>query len=203
MEPSKIACFCQEVKQKNIPTIVVLEGNIGAGKTTLLTFCKIDAYVVLESVEEMLHPVNLLELAYTNPFLSCIMKIMKQQMLNILKNKNKSVILMERGIYSCEMFINVAYIHGNILLKERDLLLLELKNVIHDLQIPPIPAGFIYLDTPIVQCVENIHKRKRRGEEKLDRDYLEILAQEQRKHMEKQEKVLHLKYSQIVCENRP
>ena len=129
----EIACVCKDVKQKDIPTIIVLDGDIGAGKTTLFTFCKLDAYVVLEPVEEMLHPVNLLELAYTNPFLSqrCIMKIMKQQMLNILKNNNKSVILMERGIYSCEIFINVAYRHGNIPFKERDLLLLELQNMIH------------------------------------------------------------------------
>ena len=56
---------------KNVPRIVVLEGNIGAGKTTFLTALKtmVDIPIIMEPVQPMLYPVNLLELAHTQPFI--------------------------------------------------------------------------------------------------------------------------------------
>ena len=181
---------------KNVPRIVVLEGNIGAGKTTFLTALKtmVDTPIIMEPVQQMLYPINLLELAHTHPFISQmhILNIMKRQMQNILKKHGKEVILMERGIYSCDVFIKVSYKLGKITLDERNILMKELHKAKRELEIPPFPTKFIYLDTPVGTCLSNIRKRNRKGEEKLNLRYLQMVAQEQKNHLRKHDDVMFL-----------
>ena len=192
--------------EKTIPKIIVLDGNIGAGKTTFLKALSriTNISIELEPVEEFLHPINLLELAYTDPYLSQkgFNDIMIRQMKTILsKHSGRDYIIMERGLYSCEMFTNVAYQRGKLTLSEKDALMQQIQDGYRAMNLPPIPSAFVYLDTAANQCIRNIRKRNRKGKERIDIDFLQLLEQEQRQHISKQANVLALKLSDMELFN--
>lgn len=157
------------------PHIVYVEGNIGAGKTELLGELEKHGYtVVREAIDE---DWTLFERYKKDPKRWCTV-FQLQVSLSITKRIEDAVkghrgpwpIFVERSILSAYLFAKVA--------KEVDFLSATELEIVREFSrmLNQRFDGYIqhtlFLECPVDTCLERIKKRGRKGEEKIDKDYL-------------------------------
>ena len=155
---------------------IVIDGNIGCGKTTLLNQLKnkLDAFIVLESVEEWKKD-GILDKYYQNPKEMAFIFQMKvaishlKNIKNLIEKHGQNItIISERSTYSCfniftKMLEKVEFMNEDEVRIHRELCL--------DCGIKP--DIYLYLKTDVDVALERIKKRNR--ETNISRDYLEDL----------------------------
>jgi len=154
---------------------LVIEGNIGAGKTSLATRLaeELNARLILEQYAE-------------NPFLPKFYKEPDRYAFPVelsfladryqqLKNEITSPDLFRNKIISDYYFSKSLIFSKNTLKDDEYNLYRQLYNIIN-LQIPK-PDCYVYLHLPVNQLIENIHKRGRNYEQKIEAEYLKKLEQ--------------------------
>lgn len=168
-----------KLKKKSIFT---LEGNIGAGKSYLLEIIKQfdDVYIIEEPVNEWqnINGHNLLDKFYQQPSrwrfsFQIYIFYTKIKALFDAANSDKKIILMERSFDFDNIFFYLAA--KSNLISEMEVEMFKNINKLFDNYIFPKINGFIYLDTPVHECINRIKKRNRTEETGIPEDYLNNL----------------------------
>lgn len=167
------------------PQLIVVEGNIGAGKTTIIDAIETlsgitlpgSVYVVREAVGvwENFMGNNVIKQfyeepeKYTAPFQSLIALTMFFAISDALK-QDVDYVIVERGLLSPFVFLGI----------QEEYLKEEVSTMIHryykHLVLPLLrDAKLIYLRCLPEQCLANIQKRQRPGEENIKLEYLKKL----------------------------
>lgn len=171
--------------------LLVIEGNIGAGKSFLLAALKEKmkndktVLFVNEPVEQFSYAVvhgnkyNPLKSFYEQPHRFAfstqlwILECYKKQLEELARiSTERTVIIMDRGIYSTNIFIRSAHERGLINDFERDFLLQATRDVIKQFFGIGKEEKFgadklYYLDTPFRKCLERIRERNRLEEKNM------------------------------------
>ena len=168
--------------------VVSIEGNIGAGKSTLLSALK-DKYkndttilFAKEPLEDFSNAVlhgnkyNPLKDFYQTPLRFAfstqlwIIDCYKKQLDELARmTTDSNIIIMDRGIYSTNVFTRSLYDRGHITQFERDYLLDKTRELVRHYFGVSKYAKFgvdklYYLDAPFVTCMDRIKRRNRQEE---------------------------------------
>lgn len=154
-------------------TIITIDGNIGSGKTSILNYLhkynKIS--IDLEPVENWQQYIDNI---YSNDKKD-IFKFQIRVWLDrcwIQEKQEKSLILMERSPYFIKnVFINNYYNSGDLTLNEYNTLMNLFLKTDHIW----CPNAIIYLRSNPINCLARIHKRNRKGEDKIELGYINAL----------------------------
>merc|ERR1711998_593781 len=165
-------------------TLISIEGNIGSGKSTILKLLKQNCDKSIIFIDE---PVsewqnikdssghNILELFYGNKkkysfafqILAYITRLRK--ILDVIKNNQNNVIIMERSIYT-DKFVFAKMLYENGFIEE-----IEWKTYNYwfdTFKSSTQLNGIIYVNTEPEICFQRIKKRNRNGESNITIDYL-------------------------------
>lgn len=166
------------------PRFFSIEGNIGSGKTTLLN----DLHKALPEAQILPEPIDLWQNISGSNLLSNFYKDPKrwaftfelQSMLTKARNikkcldQNTNLILMERSIFSDQVFQNISFNYGNISSLEYHILN-DITNDIYSTY--PKLNGVIYLNINVGTCLKRIKIRGRQEEQKISEKYLTDLEE--------------------------
>ena len=165
--------------------VFVLEGNIGAGKSTLLGHLGRaipDSIIIPEPVDEWksIDGEDLLKKFYEDPKKWCFAfeqysMFTKAKKIREALHSDKSVIIMERSIYSDRAFQYVSFFLNK--LTPLEMCLLD-KYFDEFRTWYPALNGVIYIDTDINLCLKRIKDRGRREEQGIDEEYLKKLEEQ-------------------------
>ena len=170
----------QKLKSKRIYSI---EGNIGAGKTTILkligkTFDDVEFVEEPVSQWQNLGGMNLLEKFYEDPdrwgfSFEFYVMLSKLKALSKAADSPKSVIILERSLFSNKIFMDISATLGKLNELEYYMLMTVFDFFIQNVY--PVLNGIIYLKTPVDVCIKRIAIRNRGEESSIDEKYLSLL----------------------------
>lgn len=175
--------------------LISIEGCIGAGKTTLINQI-MEMFFNCSSVSEDVFSYThfqapsgmefnpLLEM-YTDPqtsttaaqlhlMESCCKNICNSPAVAKAKQNCLHHVLMDRCLFSCPVFIELAFQSGHINAFVRDFLLASHERLVCDHHIPQ-PDVKVYVEPTLEVCMRNIRKRQREGEQVIDENRLSKL----------------------------
>ena len=161
--------------------IVAIEGNIGAGKTTLLKWIK--GFKLEEPVDEWCvdwngSRINLLDEYYDNPIKYAFLfqqKCMETKVNQLKKLPEFGTIFLDRSIGANLIFAKVQHKLGcldDVEMATYDDMHYRVKK-----QLPSVQY-YIYLKTPVKDCLKRIKERGRECEQGITEEYLELLEKE-------------------------
>ena len=175
----------------NKPSYISIEGNIGSGKSTIMQALKNICYdaelgntvsFIDEKVSEWTKPFDekgnsILDLFYSDPkkySFTFQMQVLNDQLNEITKkttlNNNVKYVIGERCLnVSKDVFAKMLFNYGKMSRGEW-----KLFNNIYDRfeNSNPLPDMIFYCNKNASVCLENINKRAREGENKIDLEYL-------------------------------
>lgn len=170
---------------KKNESIVYIEGNVGVGKSTFLSFLQkhsqADVFFEPSDLWQNINGYNLLQQFFLDQkrWAYTLQSYIVQTRIDQFKQIEMSshACLVERSIYSGRYcFAQVAYDLGFMNGLEWSLYTIlwqrEAENLVN------MPAGFIYLRTPVDICYQRIMQRGRMEEQPITLDYLQRLEQQ-------------------------
>lgn len=169
-----------KLKTKRIYSI---EGNIGAGKTTVLKIIgalMTDVIFVEEPINEWqnLGGMNLLEKFYYDPdrwgfSFEFYVMLSKIKALAKVADSDKSIIILERSLFSNKIFMDISAQLGKLNAFESQMLKTTWDFYMN--HVYPLLSGMIYLNTSVDVCITRIAKRNREEESSVDASYLKLI----------------------------
>ena len=154
---------------------IVVEGNIGAGKTTLATMLSKDfeRRLILEQFSD--NP--FLPYFYDNPdrYAFPVELFFMTERHKQLQEELSQIQLFEQGIIADYLFIKTLLVARHTLKAEEFRLFQRLFNILSTNF--PKPDLLLYIHQPVPGLMENIKKRGRTYEQKMDPEYLQRIQQ--------------------------
>tara|TARA_B110000008_G_scaffold275041_1_gene311815 strand:+ start:10105 stop:10716 length:612 start_codon:yes stop_codon:yes gene_type:complete len=181
--------------------IVAIEGNIGAGKTTLLDYIK--GYKLKEPVDQWCVDfngchINLLDKYYDNPVKYAFLfqqKCMETKINQLKKIPEFGTIVLDRSIGANLLFAKVQ--HKLKCLDDIEMATYADMFYRAKKELPPVQY-YIYLKTPVEECLKRIKKRGRECEQGITKEYLELLEHEHNDWLCKKDNVIILDGSKDI-----
>ncbi len=162
---------CDFIMPEGIPKLISMAGNIGAGKTTLA-----------KKIAEVLNCHAIFEAYDTNPFLAKVyagnhdLALDSQMYFLLTRFEQLNPASLEKNMPVVNDYLfQKEQIYSKVTLNPQQL---SLYQKIYSLISPAVanPAIVIYLKNQPNQCLERIHKRSRPYEQRIEDDFLEVIA---------------------------
>ena len=188
MDDFEVNIKFQTIKKKMGTYIFSVEGNIGSGKSTLVEYlkehlknvgdykiCYLQEPVDIWNTVTDKNGINILDKYYNNQtkyafsfqMMAYITRL--NQIKQVLEESENCIIITERCLFTDrEIFAKMLHDSGKMEDIEYTIYLKWF-----DSFLPKSPSSFIYLKTNPQTCMSRINKRNRKGEERINLDYLE------------------------------
>ena len=165
--------------------MISIEGNIGAGKSTLCRQLRAGGFFTFEEPvvdwtvqgeDGTSHSV--LTAFYRNPvkYACTFQQLVLRTRVEQAKEWKSKRGFVERCVHSDRLFGAMQYRLGNMDPVEYGSYLYQFRQAVQDMPTPIV--GHIYLKTSVDTCLARIAKRKREGEQGINRSYLSLLEEE-------------------------
>lgn len=180
-----------------VTRFINIEGNIGAGKTTFLQELesKLSQFFTVKVVPEFVYEDEanvILNAMYEKridsfDFQKYLFNTRTDFIYKIGKSEEKfDFILLDRNIdIQYHIFGNVLLKKGRLTKKEHNQMkkMLNIYEAMLNNLFPNRNECMIYLDCSEENCLKRIKTRNRKGEDKIDKDYLSLLKKEHKKYL--------------------